>query len=512
MSLDSEIRALFAEYADGQIPTDRLAMLETRLRVDAAVRREFIEYLNVDSALGDLAALSPAERTEAESLRAGWPAASPVTANPTAWPVGPRPWVRRPRWIGAIAFVLLVGGLWSAFRPFGQRDVPAAVRAADIDALLFRDGRQWAGAQIPAGLYRLERGFLHLQFADNVALYVEAPAQFQVLDGRGVRLQSGRLSAIVPDGSAFTVATSEATVAESGTEYSVEAAAGGSEVHVFRGSVRVRSTAETDPAVPATAVGSSQAVRVDGTRNRPTSIDLAPDRFVRTFDEPRQNYARTVKQLSPLAFYRMAIRDQGLLAIPPQYSGLVLSGAGKTPPHARGVFAGGSLRVGGSSSGRGGRVDHPPALDGGRMSLVVFAYLESPSPGGVIATNLNGTAGNFALALDESGAVHATACQRDGRLQAVAGPAPLPVGTWRHLVVTADGEQLRLYQDGRLTSATRCEGLSTTATEPLFIGTASNETDLFHGRIDELAIFGRGITAEEIDLLYRTAQQEIAQR
>jgi hypothetical protein len=156
-------------------------------------------------------------------------------------------------------------------------------------------------------------------------------------------------------------------------------------------------------------------------------------------------------------------------------------------------------------------VDQPPALGGGQMSLVVFVYLESPCPGGVIATNLSGATGNLALALDGAGAAHATARQRDGRLSVVTGPAPLPAATWRHLVVTSDGEQICLYEDGRMTSTTRCEGFSNAASEPLYFGTASDGTALLSGRIDELAIFSRAITAEEVALLYRTAQQEIAQ-
>lgn len=503
MNRDGEIRALFAEYAGGDIPADRLAVLEAALRGDPAVRREFIEYLNVDSALGDLAALSPPELREAASASA---------AGPTLWPAGPRPPSRRPRWTGAVACVLLLGGLWSVLRPFDHADVAVAVLAADVDALLFRDGREWPGADIPTGAYRLDRGLLHLQFPDNVAVYVEAPARFDVLDGSRVRLQNGRLSAIVPDGGGgFTVATPEATVAESGTEYSVDVATGTSEVHVFHGPVRVRPAHAAGPNDPAIDLKTAEAVRIDGPGRRSKPIRLASDRFVRTFDEPRKNYANTVKRLSPLAFYRMAIRDQGLLAAPPRYSGVVLTGAGETPPHARGVFAGGSLRVGGNSTGRGGRVDQPPALDAGRMSLVVFVYLEAPSAGGVIATNRNGAAGNFSLGLDEAGAVRATARGGDGRPPAVTGPAPLPVATWRHLAVTSDGEHLRLYEDGRLASETRCDGFPAAASDPLYFGTAGDGTALLSGRIDELAIFGRAITAAEVALLYRAAEQEIAQ-
>ena len=41
-------------------------MLEAALRDDAQLRRDFIEYMNLDSALSDLAALSEAEVAEIE--------------------------------------------------------------------------------------------------------------------------------------------------------------------------------------------------------------------------------------------------------------------------------------------------------------------------------------------------------------------------------------------------------------------------------------------------------------
>ncbi len=128
---------------------------------------------------------------------------------------------------------------------------------------------------------------------------------------------------------------------------------------------------------------------------------IARDRFIRNFDEPKRRYARSVKQLSPVAFYRMAILDKGLVSEPTQHSGVVLTADGNRPPHARGVFAGGSLRVRADSTGRGGRVDSPPPLGAGEFTLAVFVYLETPSHEGTVATNIRGDEGNFALSLDE---------------------------------------------------------------------------------------------------------------
>ena len=51
---------------------------------------------------------------------------------------------------------------------------------------------------------------------------------------------------VPPEGIGFTIETTEATIVDYGTEFSVEAGSGASEVHVFNGLVRVRSRRGTD--------------------------------------------------------------------------------------------------------------------------------------------------------------------------------------------------------------------------------------------------------------------------
>ena len=69
MSASSDLRSLFANYARGKITAEQLEVLEDALREDSNLRREFTEYMNIDSALGHLAALSEAEVAEIEGLK-----------------------------------------------------------------------------------------------------------------------------------------------------------------------------------------------------------------------------------------------------------------------------------------------------------------------------------------------------------------------------------------------------------------------------------------------------------
>jgi hypothetical protein len=391
-------------------------------------------------------------------------------------------------------------------------DAAAATVVRNVSGLLIRGDQHWDATQLLVGDYELHSGLLHLQFADNVMVYVEAPARFDAVSDSRVVLHSGRLSARVPpEGIGFTVETPEAEVVDFGTEFSVDVEGGASEVHVFDGLVRVNPGASSQRDVSRSVdVQASQAVRITEGATKPESISIATDRFIRNFEEPRLNYARAIKQLSPLAYYRMPIRDRGLVAQPPEHSGVVLTGEGKRPPHACGVFVGGSLRVGVDSTGRGGRVDAPPALSTGRFSLAVFVYREGPTQNGVVATNFDGQRGSFDLSLDENGRLQATIRKSDGDENVVTSNSTLPQKTWRHVVVTADGENLHLYEDGDLVAANPCSSVAATNAEAVWFGTDSRANRVWDGRIDELALFDKALTKEEVAALYLTAQEEIA--
>ncbi|QDV40625.1 FecR protein [Stieleria neptunia] len=388
----------------------------------------------------------------------------------------------------------------------------AASVVRNVGALLTKSDRQWDDPQLPVGDYELRKGLLNLQFGGGVMVYVEAPARFDAVSDKRVVLHSGRLSATVPlEGIGFTVETPEAEVIDFGTEFSVDVEGGASEVHVFDGLVRVNPwTSNQRDASKSVDLHASEAVRITGGATDPVGISVETNRFIRNFDEPRLNYARAIKRLSPVAYYRMPIRDRGLVSEPPEYSGIVLTGEGKRPPHAKGVFAGGSLRVGVDSIGRGGRVDSPPALSTGRFSLVVFVYLEAPERNARVATNWNGERGNFGLSLNENGLLQVRIRSGDGEVSSIEGGSGLPLKTWRHIVVTANGEQLQLYEDGKLVSSKPCAVVAASDSDTVWFGTDANAAQVWDGRIDEVALFDRALAAEDVAALYRTAQEEIA--
>jgi hypothetical protein len=80
---------------------------------------------------------------------------------------------------------------------------------------------------------------------------------------------------------------------------------------------------------------------------------------------------------------------------------------------------------------------------------------------------------------------------------ATAG-SPLPVNTWTHLAATYDGSSLRLYVNGSLAAERATSGVLATSSRPLRIGHNDVNGGVFLGRIDEVRVYARALTAQEI--------------
>lgn len=112
----------------------------------------------------------------------------------------------------------------------------------------------------------------------------------------------------------------------------------------------------------------------------------------------------------------------------------------------------------------------------------------------MVATNMQRDEGSFALSLDERGLPTITVRKSNGERCSVSGNTTLPLTTWRQLVVTADGNQLRLYDEGLPVASTQCESIATSLEDTLWFGTKDDGTGLWDGRIDELALFDRALS------------------
>ena len=86
----------------------------------------------------------------------------------------------------------------------------------------------------------------------------------------------------------------------------------------------------------------------------------------------------------------------------------------------------------------------------------------------------------------------------NGALDYFAAPTALAVNTWSHVALTWDGSIMRLYINGVEAASKSRTGTLQSTTTPLRIGGNSPYGEFFLGRIDEVRIYNRALSAAEI--------------
>ena len=494
---DVELQQLLTEMFDGTIDSESTTRLQQRLRNDPDARELYLDFCEMHAALS-----WEHGQVIAEIAPEIAPEIVPQTTVPQKQGSGFETLLRL---VAVAASLIMIGGVYWLLKDAGAIPSGPAIASIQqrIDAKVMAGKREWTRDEICAGNYDLDQGLLQIKYDTGVTVFIEAPARFEAVSAERLVLHSGRLSANVPpEGVGFTVETPEAEVVDFGTEFSVEAGAGESEVHVFDGHVRVQPKASADQPSETVDLRTDQAVRIADATHQASGIDLATNRFIRSTAEPKVAYADAVRELHPTAYYRMPIRKHGLLCSPQEYSGNVLTGEGRRPACAPG-YAGASLRIGGQSIGRGAVVQNAPDM-GDQFTLMAWVYAEGRPKNAMLATNVTKKKGCFEWLLDDkTGQLKISVRDEDGNSVQCVDSEPIELKSWRHYAATCDGQTLKLLRDGVLIDSKECGPLRNTTGKPLYFGSNWRGKHLWEGRIDEFAIFDFAVTEEQINDLLR---------
>lgn len=135
--------------------------------------------------------------------------------------------------LAAAAAVLLAAGiLWTLAVPR-----PATPPSAPTVAAVVEGGD--AGASVPAGPYRLDRGTARLSLPGGVELLVQGPAELRLDSRERATLHSGSLT-VAAGADPFTVEAPGLTLLNRGAEFGIGVREGRVRLHVFRGEVSAR--------------------------------------------------------------------------------------------------------------------------------------------------------------------------------------------------------------------------------------------------------------------------------
>jgi hypothetical protein len=270
LSGDAATRKYYLDYVNMQIILKNLYANEINLELKS--ESDVVDYLN--DALEQLAADEmSAEAAVSEIVRSAPPPRVRVAVQKVAQP--PRK-ISRAALITAITSLaaMLLLATFAYYAP-----IPVASLEDAMDA-------QWSRGAFPLeknsryltrqGPMTLEKGTVKFLFNNDARVIVEAPAKLEILSVNEIRLYEGRLFArIPPEASGFTVSTSASRVVDIGTAFGVQVdVSGATSVHVMKGSVALavgpgKSMQNVQPVVEKNAM----RVSYDGASVRPVAYN-----------------------------------------------------------------------------------------------------------------------------------------------------------------------------------------------------------------------------------------------
>ncbi|MEW6306056.1 MAG: LamG-like jellyroll fold domain-containing protein [Verrucomicrobiota bacterium] len=484
--MNAELEALIHRYLDGAISADEMKQLNARLLADEQARREFSEFLNLDSAIAAAAADWTLDKTEPCG-------ASAVPRRLIACPFPTR-------WLAAAAGVaLLAAGAWWWQ---AQRVFATVAKDAGVEELS-------NGAKLRGEAHTLKVGTVELITARGARLVIEAPAEFRFESAQRLRLLRGRLAADVPPAAkGFTVITPSGDAVDLGTRFGVDVpAVGGAEIHVFQGEVIARASGAPGKQ---NLLGGDAVIMAQGAS---TARELRSSAFIHPDEMP--------ELAAGLAAGQRARSDAALVGLKSDPALIALLDFESNDSHA-GVFRTVQGRWPGSRAPEFVNVGDHLKLDVGgerawpQLTLAAWVRIDrlgapyqsllhtdgwsKNNPGQVhwmINRNTTMRLALFANALAPG------SDERDGYPDSRTSVLP-EQGRWVHLAAVYDSaaRTVRFYLNGQFDKETRLAVAHPAKLGPAQIGNWDRTDRKLSGRIDELLLLGRAMTDDEVRALF----------
>ncbi len=338
----------------------------------------------------------------------------------------------------------------------------------------------------------LASGLVALRFRDGAKVILQGPAEFEVLGGAAGRLISGRLVGRAPDGAhGFTINAAGMDVVDLGTEFGVAiTGARQADVQVFEGVVEVGRPGPAESS-DRRRLGIGQAVHVDGAKGTVETAEFAPASFARVMPGELEDPGL----------------DRGLVGwwTFAETSGTVVRDASGHGHYGELVGAGFTME----RAGVPGRVGRALAFDGrttcikvahsgdfelNALSIQAWIRPEGAQDGDAQIFSRNrcyglGVCGNHWFKW--------YFWDRDALL-----PWNFATGRWYHLVATFDGAQRECWIDGVKIGSLASNPPPARAGEVMIGTLAGRDNCFFHGAIDDLRVYDRALSSDEIRALY----------
>jgi len=448
------------------------------------------------------------------------------------------------RWVvsGAVAaFVLMTTLIW--LRPSPQKVAAPSVDQISVfqpavAALVRAVGVEWAnetnryssGAVLTAGSLKLTRGLIELEFYRGARVVIEGPAEFELVSDMEARCLSGKIRVeVTPPAHGFKVLSPNLHVIDVGTSFGLEVRSDGqADIHVFQGEIKMASPSTPETQQPLTEGQSAQVSQSGEIR----SVQLASTDFV-SLEEIEQQYGIEMEQrYRAWQAHASRLKQDPSLLIYYDFESqratprTLANHAINAPTESHGTVIGCQWTEG-RWPGKGAldfkqfgdRVRF--TMPGRFASLTCLAWVRvdglSHSLNALLMSG-KARAGEPQWQLRQTGSMLFGKRILDGwGSDHIEGHESTPVltpeqmGLWMHLGVAYDltSRTVRYYLNGQEVSHEAINSTLLVSLDAMEIGNWTPQvgqpiepTRNFNGRLDEFAVFGRSLSAEEIHGIY----------
>jgi hypothetical protein len=198
----------------------------------------------------------------------------------------------------AAAAVVLSAVLYSAVRrPVADSAGPSyegcAVLARVLDAR-WEGVAPAVGSALPKGRLAIESGVVQVEFFSGARVILEGPADFELVSTNEALCRHGKLRAFVPpQAQGFTIRTAGMTLVDRGTEFGLRLdRSGDAEVHVFQGRVELYSQSAREDLPVGRALRINKAGAVQPIASDPEAFVTLSDLNLRSAEAARTRFAR----------------------------------------------------------------------------------------------------------------------------------------------------------------------------------------------------------------------------
>jgi len=564
-----EFFRLLAEMVDGALAPEQAERLRELLRDSPEAQDLYLKYMSVHALLhldydsgaspiampgGSSMPVSPPEVLPFDPLGADLFAETHAETE--------RRTSRVPKWLfgpvvgWAVAATLLVACVLVAFWPRDgrptpvvnrpERKVPRKVDVSEGLAVVVRsDGVKWetedgrhprSGEVLAAGRLRVDSGRATLSMLTGVLIVVEGPSDVELISINRVACHRGKVRARVPEGAeGFLVSGPGTAVLDLGTEFGVNVTPDGkSRGKVFEGEVEAALVGDSG------ALRRSQHVRKDNEafEINPELGSIGPFAGAEDFVTPLQldspglaldpSYADTVLALRPSSYWRFESTANG--EIPNEVKG----GAP--------LVTKGPIRVVPTSADNHSAV-FPPGEDTQYLEMkglwkferrvgcaIEFWFLSETISHAALASMVTPKDTTHHLALVELTSSHRLTLYRPASVRFLyRWPTGRGGGDnmfsndiyvpcrWHHVVSQLNGDRMELFMDGNFQSSQPLTPNASAAPCQFLLGRLTTLTDSklhhtgfrrpFVGLMDEVALYDRPLTVEEVKGHFRLATQ-----